>query len=92
MILLILFLTTVSPAEFLQEKLEADSIYDETIGEGLLIFIEYEDSTTSVEDDDHFFRIAIRENHTKGSFGDPNTSPVRDRFVVYNNGRIFWWS
>lgn len=92
MIPILFTLMVVHPPDFLQERLEADSVYSETIGEGLLLFVEYEDSTTSTGEPGHYFRIAIRENHEIGGEGDPNTCPVRDRFKVYTDGRIFWWS
>ncbi len=38
-----------------------------------------------------YFDIAIREVHRPGGPGDPNISPVIDRFRVYTRGEVIWW-
>jgi hypothetical protein len=38
-----------------------------------------------------YFDIAIREVHVPGGSGDPNISPVIDRFRVYRRGEVIWW-
>lgn len=41
--------------------------------------------------DDGSFDIAVRERHGGGCPGDPQTSPVRDRFRVGRDGAIRWY-
>ena len=38
-----------------------------------------------------YFDIAIREVHRPGGPGDPNISPVVDRFRVYRRGEVIWF-
>jgi hypothetical protein len=39
-----------------------------------------------------YYELAIHENHTKNCLGDPNTSPVIDRFRVLRvNNSILWY-
>ena len=37
------------------------------------------------------FEFAVRERHGNGCPGDPQTSPVRDRFRVNANGEVLWY-
>ena len=38
-----------------------------------------------------YFQFALRENHTAKSGGDPDTSPIVDRYRVYRaSGKIEW--
>jgi hypothetical protein len=43
------------------------------------------------DDDNEGFDIAVRERHGNGCPGDPQTSPVRDRFRVEHSGAIRWY-
>ncbi|MBN2588210.1 MAG: hypothetical protein JXA64_05500 [Candidatus Fermentibacteraceae bacterium] len=38
-----------------------------------------------------YFDIVIREVHEPGGPGDPNVSPVVDRFRVYSRGEVIWY-
>ena len=39
-----------------------------------------------------YFQFAIREKHDAKSGGDPETSPIVDRYRVYRrSGKIKWW-
>lgn len=57
----------------------------------------YPDNCVSVmadDDDDGSdggFDFAVRERHGDGCPGDPQTSPVRDRYQVGTDGRIGWY-
>ncbi len=57
----------------------------------------YPDNCISVmadDDDDGSdggFDFAVRERHGDGCPGDPQTSPVRDRYQVGSDGRIGWY-
>lgn len=37
------------------------------------------------------FDFAVRERHGDGCPGDPQTSPVRDRFRVQADGTLLWY-
>ncbi|WP_022974505.1 hypothetical protein, partial [Xanthomonas maliensis] len=37
------------------------------------------------------FDFAVRERHGDGCPGDPQTSPVRDRFRVQADGHVLWY-
>ncbi|PPU75578.1 MULTISPECIES: hypothetical protein [Xanthomonas] len=37
------------------------------------------------------FEFAVHERHGNGCPGDPQTSPVRDRFRVQADGKVLWY-
>jgi hypothetical protein len=44
------------------------------------------------ETTDAYFQFALREKHNAKCGGDPETSPVIDRYRVYRrSGKIKWW-
>lgn len=43
------------------------------------------------DDGSEGFDIAVRERHGEGCHGDPQSSPVRDRFRVARDGAIRWY-
>jgi hypothetical protein len=44
------------------------------------------------ETTDAYFQFVLRENHNAKCGGDPQTSPVVDRYRVYRrSGKIEWW-
>lgn len=98
MLALFLMLTPDPPPDagtivnYLRNVLTQEAVYAEPFPENAMFIIEDEDSTTCSSSFDHFFDIAIRENHTAETGGDPNTAPVIDRFRVYIDGTILWWS
>jgi len=67
-------------------------VYEEPFPEHVMFIVENEDSTTCSGSFDHYFDITLREVHTPETGGDPNTAPVIDRFRVYIDGPILWWS
>jgi hypothetical protein len=60
---------------FLSSVVRSDNLYPDIKSEQCLVY-EIERHDTSI------YEIAVRENHVSGCGGDPNTSPVRDRFKV----------
>ncbi len=78
--------------DYLRNALTAAAVYAEPFPENVMFMVEDEDSSTCSGSFDHFFDIAIREKHTAETGGDPNTAPVLDRFRVYIDGTILWWS
>lgn len=97
MILLMIVLLQPVPADFspvdcLVDSLQNNSMYPDPFPEDVLIMLEGEDTSTCIDSDDQYFDFAFRENHEPGGSGDPNTCPVIDRFRVYRNGTIFWFS
>ncbi len=78
--------------DYLADALVREAVYAEPFPENVMFIVEDEDSTTCSGSFDHFFDIAIRENHTAETGGDPATAPVLDRFRVYIDGTILWWS
>ncbi len=95
-LLMILLLQPVpddfSPAGYLLDCLQNNSMYPDPFPEDVLIFLEDEDSTACGDSLNHYFDITFRENHEIGGVGDPNTAPVIDRFRVYRDGTILWFS
>ena len=86
------YLTTEDAAiEYLIECLQADSVYEETFPEFMSFTIE-QSGGWSEDGAIEFHDVTIRENHLPGSGGDPNTAPVRDRFRVYLDGKILYYS
>ncbi len=81
-----------SPVDCLLDSLQYNSIYPDPFPEDVLIMLEDEDTSTCIDSDDHYFDFVLRENHKPGGPGDPNTSPVIDRFRVYSDGTILWFS
>jgi len=64
---------------FLSSVVRSDNLYPDIKSEQCLLYeIEKRDTI--------FYEIAIRENHVSGCGGDPNTSPVRDRFKLSRDG------
>lgn len=95
---LFLLFAQISPPDadtmvnYLENALVRASVYAEPFPDNAMFIVEYEDSTTCVGSFDHFFDIAIRENHTAETGGDPDAAPVLDRFRVYVDGTVLWWS
>ena len=85
-------ISDVSPVDYLVVALQHDSMYADPFPGDILVFLESEDSTTSVESAEHYFDFVFRENHEPGGAGDPDTAPVIDRFRVYTDGTIMWFS
>lgn len=81
-----------SPIEQLILVLEEHGIYEEPFPGGFMFIIEEEDSVTRNGCIHRYFDIAIREDHEATGEGDPLTAPVVDRFRVYSDGTISWWS
>ncbi len=73
------------PVDYLVQCLQEDSMYSDPFPGDIMIILEREDST------DHYFDFALREDH-EGGAGDPATCPVIDRFRVYADGTILWFS
>lgn len=72
--------------------LEDSGVYEETFPDNVLLIVEEEDSSTCRDSFEHYFDIALRENHTPETGGDPVTAPVIDRFRVYRGGEILYFN
>ena len=70
---------------FLERTLKSDGVYAKRIS---LDCIAYD-----TEEKSHaYFQFAVREIHNGKCGGDPDTSPVVDRYRVYRRSRkIQWW-
>ncbi|AVQ06168.1 TPA: hypothetical protein HH295_13355 [Xanthomonas vasicola pv. zeae] len=67
----------------LEARLQSDHVYpDNCIG----IMAEEGDAPSPES-----FDFAVRERHGDGCPGDPQTSPVRDRFRVQADGTLLWY-
>jgi hypothetical protein len=75
----------------LMERIRTDSVYDPMTLGSVSFSLSYMDGL----DDDawrDYFDLTLREVHRPGGSGDPETSPVLDRFRVYARGNeILWW-
>jgi len=76
--------------DFLVGALQMSGAYGGGFPEGLSFGIEWMDG---MPDDVYrdYYDIAVREVHPVGGPGDPNVSPVVDRFRVYTRGEVIWW-
>ena len=69
----------------LVRTLKHDRVYAKRIS---LDCITYDTEETT----DAYFQFALREKHDAKCGGDPETSPVVDRYRVYRrSGKIKWW-
>lgn len=69
----------------LLRTLERDHVYDKRISLNCVTF-ETEETTSE------YFQFVLRENHTKKCGGDPEVSPMVDRYRVYRaSGKIELW-
>ena len=69
--------------DLLAARLQRDKVYADDCS-----VFELEDDAN---DENGAFDIAVRERHGAGCPGDPQTSPVRDRFQVARGGAIRWY-
>jgi hypothetical protein len=68
----------------LLQTIKRDHVYDKRISLDCVTFSA--DETTRI-----YFEIVLRENHTAKCGGDPDTTPVVDRYRVYRaSGKIEW--
>ena len=68
----------------LQRTLKHDRVYARRISLDCVTF-------ATEEKTDAYFQFVLRENHTATCGGDPETSPVVDRYRVYRaSGKIEW--
>lgn len=75
-------LTEDAALNLLLQVLKKDHIYDKRISLNCVTFAT--DETTRI-----YFEIALRENHSAKCGGDPDLSPVVDRYRVYRvSGKI----
>jgi hypothetical protein len=69
----------------LLRTLKRDHVYDHRISLDCLTF-DTEETTNA------YFQFVLRENHTAKCGGDPDTSPVVDRYRVYRaSGKLEWY-
>ncbi|MEC5196580.1 hypothetical protein GGR75_003112 [Xanthomonas campestris] len=68
----------------LQTQLQRDRFYPDDC---ISIMTEQDDQTSALG----AFEFAVHERHGDGCPGDPQTSPVRDRFRVQADGRLLWY-
>ena len=76
--------------EFLISVLSFSGMYGGVFPEGVSFSIAYLDNLPDEAFRD-YYDIAIREVHTPGGPGDPNTAPIVDRFRIYERGEVIWW-
>ncbi|MCS3809391.1 hypothetical protein [Xanthomonas sp. 4461] len=69
--------------QLLETRLQTDKVYPDNC---ISIMAEQDDPPTP-----DAFEFAVRERHGDGCPGDPQTSPVRDRFRVQADGTLFWY-
>lgn len=67
----------------LETRLQSDKVYPDNC---ISIMAEQDDPPTP-----DAFEFAVHERHGDGCPGDPQTSPVRDRFRVQADGTLFWY-
>ena len=68
----------------LLRSLKHDQVYAKRISRDCVTF-DTEEKTNA------YFQFALRENHTAKCGGDPDTSPIVDRYRVYRaSGKIEW--
>ena len=68
----------------LLRTLQHDHVYDKRISLDCVTF-DTEEKTGS------YFQVALRENHTAQCGGDPDVSPVVDRYRVYRASKKIEW-
>ena len=76
--------------DFLMGVLTWSGAYSGQFPEGYSLGIAYLDNLPEDVYRD-YYDIAIREVHRPGGPGDPDISPVIDRFRVYTRGEVIWW-
>ncbi|AOD15821.1 hypothetical protein VB151_10755 [Xanthomonas fragariae] len=67
----------------LEARLQSDHFYPDSC---ISILSEQSDAPTP-----DAFEFAVHERHGSGCPGDPQTSPVRDRFRVQAGGKVLWY-
>jgi len=77
---------------YLRNVLAREAVYPEPFPENVMFIFEDEDSTTCTGSFDHFFDIVLKADQSAKTGVDPNTAPVLDRFRVYIDGTVLWWS
>jgi hypothetical protein len=71
--------------DLLARTLKHDRVYAKRISLDCVSYITEETTGT-------YFQFVLRENHNAKCGGDPETSPVIDRYRVYRRaGKIEWW-
>jgi hypothetical protein len=71
--------------DLLERTLKHDRVYANRISLDCISYITEETTGT-------YFQFVLRENHNAKCGGDPETSPVIDRYQVYRRaGKIEWW-
>ena len=69
---------------FLLRTLKRDHVYDKRLSLDCVTF-------GTEETTNNYFEFVLRENHTAKCGGDPDVSPVVDRYRVYRaTGKIEW--
>jgi hypothetical protein len=72
--------------DVLVHTLQRDHVYDKRISLDCVTF-DTEDTTRI------YFQVALREKHNKKCGGDPDTSPVIDRYKINRaSGKIEWYN
>ena len=78
-------MTEDAALKLLLRTVERDHIYAKRISLNCVTF-DTEEKTNA------FFEFVLRENHTAKCGGDPDVSPVVDRYRVYRaSGKIDWY-
>ena len=78
-------LTEDAALNILVHKLEQDHVYTKRISLDCVTFDTEETTRT-------YFQVALREKHGKKCGGDPDTSPVIDRYRVNRaSGKLDWY-
>ena len=78
-------LTEDAALNILLHKLEHDHVYTKRISLDCVTFDTEETTRT-------YFQVALREKHDKKCGGDPDTSPVIDRYRVNRaSGKLDWY-
>ena len=78
-------LTEDAALNLLLRTIKTDHVYDKRISLDCIMFDTEETTRT-------YFEIALRENHNAKCGGDPDISPVVDRYRVNRaSGRIEWY-
>lgn len=68
----------------LRARIVADRVYARALRTRCLDF-------AVEEEDPHYYDLVVREVHERGCTGDPNTSPVLDRFRLYRRSDTLLW-
>jgi len=68
----------------LESTLSKDGVYKRRISLSCVSFVVEERTST-------YFEYALRENHNGKCGGDPDTSPIVDRYQVYRSSKSIKW-